>query len=117
MSLEAEITANTAAIKELIVVWGKLALRGNAVTAKVDAGTTTLASQAPTAAPSPEPAAPSPEPAAPAAIDYAAVSFAITEGVKADRPKVIVTLAAFGVSKGTQLKVEQYAGFMAALAA
>lgn len=49
--------------------------------------------------------------------DYTVVSKAITDGVKANRDHVLVTLAAFGAKKGPELKAAQYADFLAALAA
>lgn len=48
-------------------------------------------------------------------ITYAQVSKAITDGVKTNRDHVVATLAQFGAKKGTELAVEQYADFLAAL--
>ena len=53
--------------------------------------------------------------AATEAITYDQVAKAITDGVKADRVKVVAALAQFGAKKGTELKAEQYADFLAAL--
>lgn len=49
-------------------------------------------------------------------VTYDQVSKAITDGVKADRAKVVDALATFGANKGTELKAEQYADFLKALA-
>lgn len=59
------------------------------------------------------------EPASPSIaseIDYAAVSRAITAAVKDNRDHVVAALTKFGVKKGTELKTEQYAPFLAVLA-
>jgi len=53
-----------------------------------------------------------------ATLDYPAVSKAITDSVKAKgRDAVVATLNSFGAAKGTDLKAEQYAEFVEALAA
>ena len=65
-------------------------------------------------APVPAPA-PTPDPAA--AITYDQVAKAITDRVKVDRAAVVDTLASFGAKKGTDLKPEQFADFLAALGA
>lgn len=53
-----------------------------------------------------------------ATLDYPAVSKAITDSVKSKgRDAVVSTLNAFGAAKGTDLKAEQYAEFVEALAA
>lgn len=53
-----------------------------------------------------------------AVLDYPAVSKAITDSVKTKgRDAVVSTLNAFGAAKGTDLKAEQYAEFVEALAA
>lgn len=50
------------------------------------------------------------------AIPYATVSKTITDGVKTKgRTAVVETLTSFGAAKGDQLKVEQYAAFIAAV--
>ena len=71
---------------------------------------------APAAAPAPAPA-PAAEPAPAAAITYDQVAKAITDRVKVDRAAVVDTLASFGAKKGTDLKPEQFADFLAALGA
>lgn len=71
---------------------------------------------APVAAPAPAPA-PAAEPAPAAAITYDQVAKAITDRVKVDRAAVVDTLASFGAKKGTDLKPEQFADFLAALGA
>lgn len=49
-------------------------------------------------------------------ITYDQVAKAITEGVKTDRAKVVAVLAKFGAKKGTELKTDQWAAFLAELA-
>lgn len=49
-------------------------------------------------------------------IEYAQVQKAITNRAKVDRDGAVAILAKFGVSKGTELKVEQYAAVLAELA-
>lgn len=56
-------------------------------------------------------------PATTAGIDYAQVAKAITDTFKIDKAKTIAALAKFGAAKGPQLKVEDYAAFLAELAA
>ena len=52
------------------------------------------------------------------AVDYPAVSKAITDSVKTKgRDAVVSTLNSFGAAKGTDLKAEQYAEFVETLAA
>lgn len=139
MSIELAISENTAAIKELIGVWAKLLKQGKTVNAQVEAGERTTvtagnveievaappksskAAPTPTATvtatPAPAVTAPAePVAASPSEISYDTVSKAITEMVKADRPRAIAALTKFGVAKGPQLKVEQYADFLAELA-
>lgn len=53
---------------------------------------------------------------APAAIEYAQVAQAIIETFKVDRAKVVATLGKFGAKKGPELKVADYAAFLAELA-
>jgi hypothetical protein len=48
---------------------------------------------------------------------YEAVAKAINAAVKSDRARVVAALAEFGAKKGTDLKPEQWAPFMAALGA
>ena len=143
MSLESTIQENTDTMKELIAVWNKLSTQGKSIAKGVEDGTVTqttagnitiplakaktvplpvldtVEAKKPAATPSvavtpaaqPETAAASPsEP-----ITYAQVSKAITDGVKTNREHVVATLAKFGAKKGTELKVEQYADFVAAL--
>jgi hypothetical protein len=81
-----------------------------AVAAAAPASTTKDAAPAAASAASAAPASTAAEP-----ITYDQVSKAITDGVKADRAKVVTVLAQFGAKKGTELKAEQYADFMAAL--
>lgn len=45
-------------------------------------------------------------------IEYAQVSKAITEMVKANRDHAVATLAKYGAKKGTELKPEDYAAFL-----
>lgn len=132
MSLELAIQENTDTMKQLIAVWNQLTAQAqtikpeNGITAggvvlqpaqaeKVEAPkpAPTPAATATVAAAAPEVAAASPsEPLA-----YATVSKAITDMVKLNRDKAVAVLAQFGAKKGPDLKAEQYADFMAALAA
>ena len=48
-------------------------------------------------------------------ISYETVAKAITDMVKSNRQKAVDSLAKFGAKKGTDLKPEQYADFLAAL--
>jgi hypothetical protein len=50
------------------------------------------------------------------AIEYAVVQKAITDKVKTDRDAAVAVLTKFGVKRGTELKPEQYADFLAELA-
>lgn len=52
-----------------------------------------------------------------AGIEYAQVAKAITDTFKIDKAKTIAALAKFGAAKGPQLKVEDYAAFLAELTA
>ncbi|CAB4241094.1 hypothetical protein UFOVP56_66 [uncultured Caudovirales phage] len=45
-------------------------------------------------------------------IDYSTVADAITKVFRADRAKVVETLAKYGAAKGPQLKPEDYAAFL-----
>lgn len=56
-------------------------------------------------------------PATTAGIEYAQVAKAITDTFKIDKAKTIAALAKFGAAKGPQLKVEDYAAFLAELTA
>jgi hypothetical protein len=136
MSLEAAIIQNTETMERLIAVWNKLAETTAArpvadkVATKKDvtaaSGQPTATEKAQADAPesttsAPAPAAQSVEAAAPAStaattITYEQVAKAITDGVKADRAKVVAVLSKFGAKKGTELKTEQYAEFIAELA-
>lgn len=51
-----------------------------------------------------------------AAVTYEQVAQAITAAVQIDKPKVIAVLAKFKAKRGTDLKPEQYAEFIEALA-
>jgi hypothetical protein len=53
---------------------------------------------------------------APAAVEYAQVAQAIIDSFKVDRTKVIAALGKFGAKKGPELKVGDYAAFLAELA-
>lgn len=112
----AEIVANTTAKALPKSVAAPEAAAGQATAAKTAAPETTASASTPVAA-SAEAAAPASTAATPTPIIYDTVSKAITEAVKVDRAKVIATLAEFGVTKGTQLVPEQFAGFLEALAA
>lgn len=49
------------------------------------------------------------------AVDYTVVAAAINSAVKDRRDHVVATLGKFGAKKGTELKAEQYAAFLAEL--
>lgn len=138
------IQQNTNTMKELIAVWNKLAETTNArpiasgtiaanaeaeakkQDAKPAAGQTTATAK--TEAAAPESTTSASDPAAQSAaqesqastaattITYDQVAKAITEGVKTDRAKVVAVLAKFGAKKGTELKTDQWAAFLAELA-
>ena len=139
MSLESTIQENTDTMKELIAVWNKLSSQGKSIAKGVEDGTVTqttagnitiplakaetdplpvldtVEAKKPAATPSPA-ALPGTAAASPSeAITYAQVAKAITDGVKTNREHVVATLTQFGAKKGTELKVEQYADFLAAL--
>jgi len=131
MSLEAAILENTATMKALIDTMTALATASASSAPKAQAAKAATASGQTTAkvveaaAPASTTSAPAPTAASAAAaapastaadpITYDQVSKAITDGVKANRDHVVATLAKFGAKKGTELKVEQYADFVAAL--
>lgn len=129
MSIEQALAENTAAIKELIAVWGKLNAQAKVVNAKVEAGESgtitaggkPVAEVKPAAAEKPKAekpkAEPKPEPQAEAApaLDYAKVGAAITAFAAANgRDATIAKLGEFGVTSGKALKPEQYADALAA---
>lgn len=133
MSLEQALAENTSAIKELTAMWATLNKQAKAIVTDTDAGKTTGVTIAATkhieVAPSPKPA---PTPVAvevettasaaiasesPSEITYDQVSKAITDTVKTDKNRVVATLGKFGVKRGPELKVEQYADFLKALVA
>jgi hypothetical protein len=135
MSLEAAILENTSVLRELLARLTVVAIPATADTAKVEtkkpaataaSGQPTATAKVEAAAPesttsAPAPTAQSVETAAPAStaattITYEQVAKAITDGVKADRAKVVAALAKFGAKKGTELKTEQYAEFLAEMA-
>lgn len=124
MSLEAAIQANTAAIQELVAVWGKLTAQAVKVDKMPADAPVTAAGKPVKAAPEAavEKAPPKAEkPAAPAAkpvADYAPVGQAITAYAAANgRDATLEKLAAFGVKSGKELKPEQYADVLAAFSA
>ena len=134
MSIEQALAENTAAIKELIAVWGKLTSQAASVKAKVDAGETSViaaggapvaevkpaAAEKPKATPKPAAEAKKEEPKAEAApaLDYAKVGAAITAFAAANgRDVTLAKLAEFGVKSGKELKPEQYADVLAAFTA
>lgn len=132
MSIEQALAENTAAIKELIAVWGKLATQGNKVTAKVEAGETgtitaggkpvaevkPAAAEKPKAEAKPEQKKEEPKAEAAPALDYAKVGAAITAFAAANgRDATLAKLGEFGVKSGKELKPEQYADVLAAFTA
>jgi hypothetical protein len=137
MSLEAAIEANTAAVRELVTVWSKLASMGKTIATKVEAGAQSSVTAGNIEIPLEKPAAKKPA-ATPAVVEqvattepiaeattataspseitsYEAVGAAITQAVKTRREDVVAALAKFGAKKGTELKAEQYADFLKAL--
>ena len=115
MSLELALKENTAALQALLVHYqgqSQPAAPPTDVKAVMSAQKS-LAHQVDLHA---VPAQPPEQASAAEVIDYARVSAAIVQGVQKNREQVIATLARFGASKGTQLKPEQYAEFLAALA-
>lgn len=130
MSLEAAIAANTAAIQELIAVWGKLNAQATSIDKSETVKKVEAAGKPVKAAPEKAAAAPT-EQAKPAAttasspaskpaagIDYAPVGAAITAFAAANgRDATLEKLAAFGVKSGKELKPEQYADVLAAFSA
>lgn len=135
MSLEAVIQENIDTMKALIAALAATATASASAAPKPAAAKATpAASGQPTAkavaaaAPASTtkespPAAASAATAAPAStaatepVTYDQVCKAITDGVKADRAKVVAVLEKFGAKRGTDLVATQYADFMAALAA
>ena len=127
MSLEQALAENTAAIRELIAVMRpRASVAAPVVTYHVEStkdDVSTIIARV-DGSPNPEekaaPEAPSKPPEAvveaPAAIEYAQVAQAIIETFKVDRAKVVATLGKFGAKKGPELKVADYAAFLAELA-
>lgn len=128
MSLETALAENTAAMKELIAVWGKLNAQAKAVD-KMPAESTVVAAGKPVEAKvekavadkpkaeAPKVEKPKAEAAAPVA-DYAPVGAAITAFAAANgREPTLAKLASFGVKSGKELKPEQYADVLAAFTA
>ena len=127
MSLEQALADNTAAIRELIAAMRPAAPA--TVTAVVQAVTAPAADTSKIVLSEPDEKA-APEVAytlpalqprevvveAPAAIEYAQVAQAIIDSFKVDRTKVIAALGKFGAKKGPELKVGDYAAFLAELA-
>jgi hypothetical protein len=68
------------------------------------------------AEPSPAPATTIPTAGSSDEVTYDMVAKAITDTFPKDRAKVMAALAKFGAAKGPQLKVEDYAAFLAELA-
>jgi hypothetical protein len=143
MSLEQALSENTAAIQSLVAVWSKLVAQGTSINTQVEAGTATAVTAGPLTIPVAKPPKPvaaavapvvsavkeSPKEAASTPVAttasstpsdepprYDQVAEAIRAMVVADRTKAVATLAQFGAKKGTELKAEQYADFMKALA-
>jgi hypothetical protein len=127
MSLEQALADNTAAIRELIAAMRPAAPA--TVTAVVQAITAPAADTSKIVLIEPDekaaPEVPYTMPAlqpreavveAPAAIEYAQVAQAIIDSFKVDRTKVIAALGKFGAKKGPELKVADYAAFLAELA-
>lgn len=132
MSIEQALAENTAAIKELIAMWGKLNAQAKTVD-KAPAETTVTAAGKPVEA-KVEKAGEKPKAEKPAAVekdkaeskpkaeapvaDYAPVGAAITAFAAANgRDATLAKLAEFGVTSGKALKPEQYADVLAAFTA
>jgi hypothetical protein len=135
MSLEQALADNTAAIRELIAVMRPAApvtapvmtyhvesTKDNVSTivARID-GLPVLVKPDEKAAPEVPYVMPALQPReavveAPAAVEYAQVAQAIIDSFKVDRTKVIAALGKFGAKKGPELKVGDYAAFLAELA-
>ena len=135
MSLEAAILENTSVLRELLARLTVVAIPTATPDTKVEVKKldAPAASGQPTATAKKEAAAPesttsAPNPAAQSAapesqastaattITYDQVAKAITDGVKSSRDKVVAALAKFNAKKGTELKPDQYAAFLAELA-
>jgi hypothetical protein len=135
MSLEQALADNTAAIRELIAAMRPAASVAapvmtyhvestkddvSTIVARVD-GLPVLVKPDEKAAPEVPYVMPALQPRevvvdAPAAIEYAQVAQAIIDSFKVDRTKVIAALGKFGAKKGPELKVGDYAAFLAELA-
>ncbi len=127
MSLENAIAENTAALKQLIAALNASAVAATAAFipgALVDLATDAAASTPATTKPATKPAPvakPVEAKATPAkaddetvAIEYSQVSEAIMSMVRAKgKPAAVALLGEFNVTKGTDLKAEQYAAFLA----
>ena len=129
MSLELALEANTAAVRELVAVWSKLASTAKTVAANVDAGTQTSVTagnlEIPLTAPKVEEkksAAPEvkTEPpkstedgsTPPSEITYADVTKVVLSVMKTDKPRVMAAVAKFGAKNAKELKPEQWADFV-----
>lgn len=86
------------------------------VKAEAPVAPTPTATATATATPPAAPVPSAPVVESPSEIDYAQVSAAITKLALTDKPKVVAALAKFGAKRGPELKAEQYADFLAALA-
>jgi hypothetical protein len=134
MSLEQAIAANTAAIQELIAMWGKLNAQavaidkmpaaagvnaaGKPVKAAPEKAVATAAAAVKETAKPTEAAAPAATAKPAAAADYAPVGAAITAYAAANgREATLAKLEPFGVTSGKALKPEQYAAVLAAFTA
>jgi hypothetical protein len=139
MSIEAALAENTSAIKELIGVWAKLLAQGKSINARVESGEveSVMAGAVKVAVATPakkvEPPKPvdaltgATAPAGPtstttdtkstAEVTYEEVKKAINAAVEGgQRDKVMAALTTFGVKKGPELKPEQWAAFVEAVA-
>lgn len=129
MSLEEAVRQNTAAINNLIGVWTTLTAQAKNIQTDVKNGEVNAISmggaiRVEVAPPKPAPTPPAAEiapvkpeaaTAPPSEVTFEQVTKAITEAAKTDKPRVIAVLAEFGAKRGTDLKAEQYAGFVEAL--
>ena len=125
MSLEQALADNTAAIRELIaamrpaasVAAPKSVTTYHVESTKDDVSTIVARVETlPVLVKPDEEAAPEVVVEASAAIEYAQVAQAIIDSFKVDRANVIAALGKFGAKKGPELKVGDYAAFLAELA-
>ena len=137
MSLETELAANTAAIKELISVWGVLNAQAKNITARVETGEVTKVTAAKqveipvSPKPAATPDAPAPEvntaQTAPATIATASpsevkvelkdLSAAVTAAATRNRDGLVALLAKHNVKRASELPADAWAALVVELEA